>query len=280
MLMFFTDRYVPHGEWVIMKSDGSEVQRLFTGCVYNDGSGTFYPYCASPRTWLPDGEIVFSVDDYNTNDFSPVDYLAVFDPRTQTYKPFTASADFPLGSRLSPGASLGVYVGSDGSLYTATVATGASRQIMPACAFPTTCGEFTWSPDGGNVFAPRDGSIVEASANGEGSKVLYSARSGALSSVTPSPDGSYLVFLEGDTTKLLRLDGSSSPSVLTTHATTNGLFAWSPDSKSIAFGSNYLGDGYDFSLQVTVMNISGASAHVVSVMPSGTGALSGLEWGK
>jgi Tol biopolymer transport system component len=246
--------YSGNGGAVLIKSDGTSAQAI-TG---------------SPNRWLSDGRLLVIAQGGQS-------YYTI-NPATQTTQPFPVASGFPLAGSVSPTGDMGAYA-SGGNIYVVSVGTGAARLILPACLFPTTCGSYVWSPDAKSIFAPRDGAIVQAPVDGSARTTVYTATAGALSNLAVSPDGAYVSFVENQVLKLLRLDGHSTPTVLSTIADFGDAVAWSPDSKSIVYGSTNFNGAADFANELTVSNITGASAHVVAVM-QGNGTLMGFAWSK
>ena len=146
----------------------------------------------------------------------------------------TNRRDLPGAPHWSPGDRVMAIAGPDGSLL---VGPGDGSNLRSIGTFPLPGG---WSPDGSAFVFVRDGDAWLARADGSGTRNLTEFELGGATRAFWSPDGRWILVMQGETARVFSPDGTTRQRLGTNFNVTDGSWgpdwapAWSPDGTFVA----------------------------------------------
>jgi len=125
-----------------------------------------------------------------------------------------------------------------------------------------------WSPDGQRIAfeTDRDGKVAIYVMNADGSGSAAQLINAAADDGAPvwSPDGTKIGFEAGGDIYVMNADGSNPVNVTNSPDWNSGI-VWSPDGRTIAFGTSNTSSGYG---EIWVVNADGSSPRPIAASPS------------
>jgi len=125
-----------------------------------------------------------------------------------------------------------------------------------------------WSPDGQRIAfeTDRDGKVAIYVMNADGSGSAAQLINTAADDGAPvwSPDGTKIGFEAGGDIYVMNADGSNPVNVTNSPDWNSGI-VWSPDGRTIAFGTSNTSSGYG---EIWVVNADGSSPRPIAASPS------------